>query len=133
MKYKSGYKYQVAETYTIKTSVFPVYKISTDYLSLNMLGELTIWKGYCFDGASGPTFDSKNSMRGALIHDALYQLMRESHIDTVWREQADKEFYRILREDGMSWLRAKVWYNGVRIGAKFASLPKNKKEILSAP
>ena len=133
MKYKSGYKYQVAETYTIKTSVFPAYKISTDYLSLNMLGELTIWKGYCFDGASGPTFDSKNSMRGALIHDALYQLMRESHIDTVWREQADKEFYRILREDGMSWLRAKVWYNGVRIGAKFASLPKNKKEILSAP
>lgn len=133
IKYKSGYKYQVVESYKIKTEVYPEYVIRTRYLSLDMMGWLTVWNGYCYDGPSGITYDSKNSMRGALTHDAFYQLLREGHLKPSWREQADKELYRILREDGMSWVRAKIWYKGVRIGARFASLPKNKKEVLTAP
>ena len=91
IKYKSGYKYQIAETYRVQTSVFPDHNVKTEYLSLSMSGMLTVWKGYCYDGPSGITYDSKNSMRGALIHDALYQILREKHLDHHWRKQVDME------------------------------------------
>ena len=133
IKYKKGFKYQLAKMYKCEVGICPIVDIVTAYIMLSPRGVLRIREGYAWDGASGPTFDSKTSMRGSLIHDALYQLMREGELSHHCRKQADIELYKACREDGMSWVRAKIWYNGVRIGANFASLPKNKKETLTAP
>lgn len=96
-----------------------------------MLGLLTMKKGYAWDGPSGPTIDTKNFMRGSLVHDALYQLMRNGQLAPQWREGADQELRRICREDGMNRFRA--WYvlQGVRKGAGFAARPGTREK--SAP
>ena len=44
---------------------------------------------------------------GSLLHDALYQLMREGLLDhTLHREAADRILQSLCREDGMTALRA---------------------------
>lgn len=131
--YAKGYKYQLHEYSSTHLKYNPHVEIETDYISLNKHGYLFIRKGYAWDGPSGPTYDSKNSMRASLVHDALYQLMRMGFLPSTARVEADKELYHICREDGMSYFRAKVWYIGVRTGAASAAKPKNKKKILIAP
>ena len=133
IKYRSGYKYQLVEEYPVAVSIQPEADIDTDYIVLKTGGLLTVKKGYAWDGPSGLTFDTKNFMRGSLVHDALYQLMREELLPASCREQADLELHRICREDGMSRFRA--WYIllGVRKGAGFAASPESKKKILTAP
>jgi len=80
-----------------------------------MEGYLTIHKGYAWDGPSGPAIDTRNFMRGSLIHDALYQLMREKQLDkTIYRKKADRLLQKICGEDGMSSLRAWGVYQAVR-------------------
>lgn len=94
---------------------------------------LCICDGYAWDGASGPTYDSLNSMRGGLVHDGLYQLMREGKISRKYRKDADEELYIICREDGMNYFRAQSWYWAVRGFAGFASKKKNRKKVKVAP
>ena len=131
--YKRGYKYQLVKNYEIDTMIFPGRDIETYYINLNMMGTLTIKSGYAWDGPSGPAIDTLNFMRGSLVHDALYQLMREGILNANWRKRADEELRRICREDGMSWIRAWWIYYGVRKGAGFAADPKNKRPVLKAP
>lgn len=129
--YKEGYEYQLVEDYFCDVAIYPPKHIDTYFLRLSTGGKLIIKAGYAWDGASGPTIDTKNTIRGSLVHDALYQLMREGHLSHEWRKQADKELYRILREDGMSALRAKLWYAGVRLGGGPAV--ENNNPVLYAP
>lgn len=132
--YKKGYKYQLTEEYRVKVSVIPKQDIKTDYLDFYTDGLLVIKKGYAWDGPSGPAIDTPNFMRGSLVHDALYQLMREKYISKAdWRKQADIELKDICLKDGMSKFRAWVVYNGVRIGAEYAASINSRKEEISAP
>lgn len=135
IRYKDGYKYQLAATHHHKLSFRLNLKaeISTEYLTIRLDGTLIIKKGYAWDGASGPTYDSKSSMRGALVHDAIYQLMRMGLLDIKFRKKADLEMYKIMREDGMWYLRAKSWYFSVRVAAGFAAKPDARKKVLTAP
>jgi Protein of unknown function (DUF1353) len=110
--YKGGYKYQLQRGYNQSLIAVPDAAIS-DFISLNS-GQLSIAKGYAWDGPSGPTIDTKNFMRGSLVHDALYQLMRESELSVEYRQRADELLYDICRQDGMSWVRAKWVYYAVR-------------------
>lgn len=132
ISYKKGYKYQLAETYSVTTDVVSLRPIMTEYIRL-FDNRLIVEKGYAWDGPSGPTIDTPNFMRGSLVHDALYQLMREGLLGPEWRKQADMELRRICLEDGMSRLRAWWVYRGVRLGAGFAANPVNRKPILKAP
>lgn len=132
--YKDGYKYQLVKTYTTQINIYPDKNIDTEFIKLTTMGKLTICKYYCWDGPSGPTWDTKSFMRGSLVHDALYQLIRQGYLDLEQhRELSDKELYRICREDGMSWIRAQWVYRGVRIGGKGAASSENIKKILVAP
>ena len=136
IKYRCGYKYQLAQFFQIDIGIVLGKKaepVLTEFIELYTGGLLIIKAGYSWDGPSGPTIDTKNFMRGSLVHDALYQLMRAGLLDMKWREQADKELKRICLEDGMCKLRAWWVYKAVRRFAKDAALPKNKKEILEAP
>ena len=136
IKYKSGYKYQLAETYEITTDFGPFLPVvsSYSYITLTNKGVLIISKGYAWDGPSGPTIDTKNFMRGSLVHDALYQLMREELLDSrLYRDKADKLLQQLCREDGMSRLRAWWVYLGVSKFASFAAKASQRKQIIKAP
>jgi len=112
----------------------PQSDIQTDYIDLGADGRLVIRKGYAWDGPSGLTIDTSTFMRGSLVHDALYQLIRHGFISNdEWREQADKEMRRICREDGMFRIRAWWVYWAVRwCGGKAAS-KESQKEVKIAP
>ena len=132
IKYRKGYKYQLAEDYSHKTNVIG-YDIETEFIRLTLVGILFIRSGYAWDGPSGPTFDTKNSMRGSLVHDALYQLMRQGHIPQEFRLYADEILRDICVEDGMSEIRADLWEKAVNIFASAAANPENEKDVLTAP
>jgi hypothetical protein len=87
----------------------------TDFIRLTNKGFLTIRKGYSWDGPSGPTFDTKNFMRGSLVHDVLYQLMRIQILSLQYRDFADKKLREIVIADGMNAFRAAYVYRAVRI------------------
>lgn len=130
--YRDGYKYQLVEDYEVVTSIRPETDIVTDFICLDTMGRLWIKKGYAWDGPSGPAYDSPNFMRGSLVHDALYQLMRQGHLDPkIHRKAADKEMVRICREDGMWALRRQWAYAGVRLGGENAAT--KPRPILRAP
>lgn len=133
IKYRGGYKYQLYETYTVEIRVFPDKEITTEFIGLTTNGILTVRRGYAWDGPSGPTIDTPNFMRGSLIHDALYQLLRERHLGGSWRDDADQELRRVCTEDGMSWVRT-IWvYWAVRwAGGPFAD-PAYDRPVLEAP
>lgn len=133
IKYRKGYKYQLAETYKHKVNIYPQENIKTEYIDLDTNGNLTIKQGYAWDGASGPTFDTKSSMRASLVHDALYQLIRCGFLRVTDRIESDLEFHKICVEDKMFGWRAKLWYNLVCKFADFACSPKNKKKVYTAP
>lgn len=134
--YRSGYKYQIGEDYTIEVSVKPEVDIHTNFIDLSSSGELVIKNGYAWDGPSGPSIDTKNFMRGSLIHDALYQLMRQDPpvlSAEHWRKEADLELKRICIEDGMARFRAWYVYISLRIWGKPATSPDNRKKMQTAP
>ena len=121
IKYKAGYKYQLKSNYAVTISIKPPADITTPYITLNAQGMLTLKDGYAWDGPSGPTIDTLTFMRGALIHDALYQLMREGKLNpTVHRETADSILRDICMEDGMWSFRAWYVYQAVRRFARDA-------------
>lgn len=130
--YKSGFKYQLVRTYCVYVDILNL-DISTKYLRLTPDGWLTIYSGYCWDGPSGPTIDTKTFMRAALVHDALYQLMRMEILPIEARKHVDELLYKMCREDKMIWIRAQWVYRGVRLGAGYAADPSAKKEIRYAP
>jgi hypothetical protein len=132
--YKSGYKYQLDQTCTIRISIYPYSAVQNEYISLETAGDLTLKEGYAWDGPSGPTIDTLTFMRGSLVHDALYQLMRERLLDhNMYRKAADRCLREICREDGMWSVRAWFVYYGVRIFANPAADPANDRPLIRAP
>jgi len=134
ISYKKGYKYQIVEPYATDIPIKPDRDIDTDYIALTAAGRLTIKKGYAWDGPSGPTIDTLNFMRGSLVHDALYQLMREKHLDKVThRKTADELLRKMCKEDGMSSIRAWWVYVAVRKFGDTSADPANEKKVIKAP
>ena len=134
--YKKGYKYQLVQPVSFSTQIKPEQAIisSGGFIVLGITGTLQLKSGYAWDGPSGPTIDSTNFMRGSLVHDALYQLIREGFISSAkFREKADKLLRKTCREDGMSALRAWWVYRAVRTCGFASASPKNAKQILRAP
>ena len=130
------YKYQLMQDYTINIEIETEEDIETSFIVLTTDGELTIKNRYAWDGPSGPTTDTKSFMRGSLVHDALYQLMHEGHLDhQEHREYADDLLKKICLEDGMSMVRAWYVHKSVR---KFGETharpsPKPQDEIICVP
>lgn len=133
IKYREGYKYQLAENYFINTNIRPEQDLETEYLRLAKTGLLLIKNGYAWDGASGPTIDTKSCMRGSLVHDALYQLMRLGLIDSCNRDYADELMRKICIEDGMWKIRANIWWKFLDRFAGFAIRPSSEPPVMTAP
>ena len=131
--YKDGYKYQLKEDYPTQIEIKPEVDIDTPYITLTTDGALAIKNGYAWDGPSGPTIDTLNFMRGSLVHDALYQLMREQHLGSEHRKPTDHLLREMCKEDGMTALRAWWVYQAVRIWGNPAIDPANDKPLIRAP
>ena len=134
--YKSGYKYQLVKDYKVNINVYPVTTITLGYITLQpsgMSGMLTIKRGYAWDGPSGPTIDTANFMRGSLVHDVLYQLIRHGLLSKEKKDVADRELQRMCIEDGMSKIRAAWIYQGVKICGGSAIKASGRKLIRYAP
>lgn len=130
--YTSGYKYQLMEAYQIETGFKTEKVVQTKFLTLEPTGTLWIRKGYAWDGPSGPTIDTRSSMRGSLVHDALYQLMRGELLSQNYRSTADRLMYLIMVEDGMWKWRAGWWHTVVRKLAGMSADPRSKKNVCYA-
>lgn len=129
---KVTYKYKLERDMEVMLKHFPTtISIRTKYINMEG-GILQVKAGYYCDGASGPTVDTKNAMRGAFIHDALYQLIREGHLDFDMWKTADKELHHTLRLDGMSKFRAWYWLKGLRLARGSAAKP-TPKTLYRAP
>lgn len=132
--YKGGYKYQLKQDYRVEIPIKPKKDIDLQFIQLTATGLLTIKSGYAWDGPSGPTIDTLNFMRGSLVHDALYQLMREGALDfKTDRDTADRLLRTHCIEDGMSRLRAWWVYHALRIWGGPAADPDGKRPIKYAP
>lgn len=129
MKYRKGYKYQLAETYSVTIPLRPVCTITTDFISLSNHGRLIIKSGYAWDGASGPMIDTDNVMIPSLVHDALYQLLRQRHLHAAWRQSADDIFYQLCLEHGMNRFRAWYAHRELRKFGGAAASPHNQKVV----
>jgi len=129
IKYRSlkGYKYQLTERYIVDVNLFD-FDIETQFIVLKTNGQMLIGAHYAWDGPSGPTIDTKNFMRGSLVHDAFYQLMREGHLSCEYRWHADRILREFCIEDGMSKLRAWYVYKSVRWFAGACAKPKGGKK-----
>lgn len=125
-KKRFKYKYRLSADYSFKFNYFELGESSGTqmhkYLSISD-GFMTIKKGYCWDGASGPTIDTKNVMKASLVHDALYQLMREGISPQSARKYIDNIFREICLEQGMSRFRAWYLYTGIRMFGARAAKP----------
>lgn len=132
--FSDGYKYQLREDYVVNIEIRPAAQIHTAYIDLSTDGDLMIRAGYAWDGPSGPAIDTPSFLRGSLVHDALYQLMRERHLDhDRHRDLADQILRRICLEDGMTQLRAWWVYQGVRKFGDACASPSAERPPKIAP
>lgn len=132
--YKKGYKYQLCRDCSIDTEISPGRGgVHTDYIDLDENGKLTCHKGYAWDGASGPTFDTPDSMRASLAHDALYQMIRMGLLPESCRAEADALLKKLCIEDGMNPIRAELWRMAVRLFAAPYARYGTEREVITAP
>jgi len=110
------YKYQIDEDKSFSTLVLGYdVEVPGGWVKLSKDGTISFRKGYSYDGPSGPTKDTPNSMAPSLVHDGLYQLIKEGLLPTKRnRKLSDKTFLKMLKDNGMSRFRRTLWYLGVR-------------------
>lgn len=131
MQYTNGYKYQIRNNVTFALPPeFDGIDIATDFITLKDR-ILTVLRGYAYNGASGPTIDTRNSMRPTAFHDAMYQLMCLELLLREFKPLVDELFYELLRQENMAAPRAFVWKRSVEKLGTNASI--RNKDILVAP
>jgi hypothetical protein len=131
IEYCKGYKYQLRADYQIQTPIFPDEDVVTELVQLTRDGMLTIRKYFAWDGASWPAIDTRTNMRAALVHDALYYLMRCAGLDLKWRGTSDWMLQQIMVEDGAWPFRASYYFSAVQAFAeRYAQTPR---KIHTAP
>lgn len=133
IRYWKGCKYQLAETYICQTPITGEH-IEDDQFTLQEDGTLVINKGFAWDGASGPTFDSASSMRASLVHDVFCVAMRDGRLSyEKWQDKVNDLFRDQCIEDGMWHWRANLWHAAVEFADAGNPEQGKDREILEAP
>lgn len=148
IKYTSGYKYILEDDVWFFTNIYLTDDFHTNKIIHYKKGWMLIMKGFGWDGPSGITHDDKYNMRGALIHDAGYYLLRHN-FNTIYRGRFDTFLKRVMKEDADYLLRnkkftmlRKLFFNRIRpayykfavkMFGKSSADPENKRKILIAP
>lgn len=144
IKYRDGCKYQLLETYTVKTP-FKGMAFQRPWSRLDEHGVMTLVSGLAWNGASGPTIDSPPSIFPSAEHDELYGAIetgdlfdgfnfakRQVEVFKI-RRRIDGYFCRRLIECGMPKWRAHAWLWGVRKFGGSHAVPGKLQRVLSAP
>lgn len=127
------YKYQLLIPYSLDISI-KGYVVDNEFFSLDESGRLTINALYAWDGPSGPTVDTPSFMRGSLVHDVLYQMIRLELLPAKLKEVADQILYDLCIEDGMWSVRAKWVLRAVdHYGAGSCIPGSDTKDVKTAP
>jgi hypothetical protein len=119
-----------AEARIVLPAPFCRYDTESPFISV-ISGYLILKAGYAWDGPSGPTLDSKDFMRGSLVHDAIYQLIREGIIPRECKDAADDLLIALCKADGMGAIRR--WYVLQAVKRFGVSSTIRNKDILCAP
>lgn len=115
MKYYKA-KYVLAEAESALTPVTG-YHIKDEWFELHPNGRLDLFRGLLWNGPSGPTIDTDDSIRASAYHDVFCWLMRDGRISYELWQDAINEFFELqCRSAGMPAIRAKYWHWGVEIG-----------------
>lgn len=133
------YKYQLLKDVMAWTGIFG-FDIDTEWYRMRSDGTLLVKKGYAWDGSSGPTWDSNNTMLPSLVHDVGYQILRESQMVPAtgdfgaynelferYRKRWDEVYYDKLIETGTWKIRAWWHHKGVRLFGRKSALPEYLK------
>lgn len=133
IKYSEGYKYQLEELYACETPITGSL-IEDDLFTLYESGLLVIRKGFAWDGASGPTFDTKSSMRASLVHDVFCVCMRDGRLSyEKWQDTVNEFFRQQCIEDGMWHWRAGLWHAAVELADAGNPDQGRDRVVLTAP
>ena len=106
MKYYKGYKYVVAETFTVQTAIL-TFDVRDVLSHLEPNGQLTVNQWYPWDGNSGPCVDTKSTMQASCIHDVLCDYINMGWLPAYLQPIVDQEYYETARRKGMWWRRAR--------------------------
>ena len=131
MKYSEyKYKFKVEENFSIELP-FKIPDFEYPYAS-SKDGILSVKRGYAWDGASGPIINTRDTLVASLVHDVLYQAMRLNLIKSSKenRQIADKNFFEILKMNGVNSIRRKVWYFAVRLFGKKSTIKIQENDKL---
>lgn len=102
-------------------------------VTLDWKGWLIIEPGFAWDLGSGPTWDTRATVRATKVHDALYLLMQLGLLShEEWRDEADECLRRLMLEDGASEFRADYWHWGVENFGESHAV-KQPRPLLYAP
>lgn len=128
----SVYVYCLKEDYRYQSSITD-REFENEWFKLSKDGAVIVkgtnYKGYAWDGCSPKmkikdwylgtweavlNFDTVQSKTyyASLVHDVFYQFAKDIR-EFVKRKEVDREFYNILKRDGMRF--AKIYYVGVRL------------------
>ena len=78
--FRSGYLYQTSRNYKLQTSIMPPKTIHHEFFTLHASGELCIYAGYAWDGASScPEWVVPPEC--SCPHDVFCQMMRHGLLD----------------------------------------------------
>jgi len=122
--YNDRYRYKLLRRFEYHLGILKFAEYSGRFLEYKK-GWLILKPGYCWDGASGPTINTKSLILPSLIHDACYQLIRERYFSKLLRRKVDEKFKKLYLEEAkgilkpLFWLRAHWLYLGTRIGGFF--------------
>jgi hypothetical protein len=124
--------YLTSRKIAIQTNIFGHY-IKHEFFELNKNGMLFIEKNYFWDGATC-AIDTPDLMRGSLVHDVLYQALRELLFfisEIKWtkkrhdelRVKADDCLIMICNEDGMWRIRQWLVKRALRLANGLFAMP----------
>ena len=110
------YKYELACPVKVHLPRFVGCAFRSKFFKMDNKGNLEVLPGYAWDGPSGPTIDRKENFLAGLVHDVLYQALRDRSLHPDQRNDSDKVLAELCIKGGMlkPWAWA-VYYPAVRI------------------
>jgi len=100
MKYWDGYKFVVAEDFSVQTTVYG-YDIVDKFFHLHPDGKLDIYLGYPWDGNSGPFPDIGWTIEASCGHDILCDLVNSGKLPLAEQPKIDQFYYDTVERKGM--------------------------------
>jgi hypothetical protein len=114
--YTHADKFVLGKDAIFKLSFAPQYTVDTSYARFTPDGVLIVKRGFLWS-ANFPAMNTENTRPASLVHDALYELIKDGHLPRKpFKNLADMVMRDVLLECGILDARAWAWYMAVQIG-----------------